>query len=71
MNKESNISQMNLFDSTDVHVPEKLSVAVKISGTSKRKSSAVVVDMQLRRTQAQDKEFIRRTKAEVKSYDFA
>lgn len=71
MTKETSANQLNLFDSNDAALQEKISADVCITNLAKRKSSAVVFDMQLRRSQARDKEFIRRTKAEVKSYDFA
>ena len=71
MTKETSANQLNLFDSSDADLQEKVSADVCTTNLAKRKSSAVVFDMQLRRSQARDKEFIRRTKAEVKSYDFA
>ena len=71
MTKETSASQLNLFDLTDAGMNQKVSEDVCTTNPIRRKSSAVVFDMQLRRTQARDKEFIRRTKAEVKNYDFA
>lgn len=71
MTKETSASQLNLFDSSDAALQDKVGTDVCTTNPIKRKSSAVVFDIQLRRMQARDKEFIRRTKAEVKNYDFA
>ena len=71
MKTEQKTSQLDLFNLVEENTCEELDMGKYIANSTKRKPSAVVIDLQLRRTQARDREFIRSVKAEVRGYDFA
>lgn len=68
---QSATHQLSLFDSTNDESDTLENSIASEQNTVIRKNSGVIIDMQLRRSEVRDREFIRRTKDEVRRYDFA